>query len=108
MKHLFFLLLTCSLQGYGQSSGQIDFKEQMVKTVCCGVSIEARTIGDSMYKPKPDTLRATLIVYYDGPSSILHTKNGFVVRQAYKDLIYLDDRRRVIKKPVEVLTFKLK
>lgn len=100
MKHLFFLLLTCSMQGYGQEC-RCDRRNQY------GGSIGYQP-GYQVTPTPADTLRATLIVYYDGPSSILHTKNGFVVRQAYKDLIYLDDRKRVIKKPVEVLTYKLK
>jgi hypothetical protein len=60
------------------------------------------------YHPKPDTLRATLIVYFDNGRSILHTMPGFVVRQEFKDNIYLDDRKRVVKKPVEVFSYKLK
>lgn len=56
---------------------------------------------------KPDTLRATLIVYFDRGPAILHTKPGFVVRQFGKDEVYLDDRKRVIK-GLEVLTYKLK
>lgn len=58
--------------------------------------------------PKPDTLRCTLFVYYDRGPAIVHTKPGFVVMQDYKDNIYLDDRKKVIKSPLEVLTYKLK
>lgn len=54
--------------------------------------------------PTPDTIRATLIVYYDNGPAILHTKPGFVVRGE----IFLDDRKKVIKAPLEVLTYKIK
>jgi len=56
----------------------------------------------------PDTLRATLIVYHDSDNSIVHTMPGFVVREFVKDDVYLDDRKRLIKAPMEVLTYKLK
>lgn len=55
---------------------------------------------------KPDTLRATLIVYYDRGPAILHTKPGFVVRGERE--VYLDDRKRVIKSPLEVFSYMLK
>lgn len=55
---------------------------------------------------KPDTLRATLIVYYDNGPAILHTKPGFVVLG--KETVYLDDRKRVIKAPWQVFTYKVK
>lgn len=54
----------------------------------------------------PDTLRCTLIVYYDNGPAILHTKPGFVV--IGKSEIFLDDKKRVMKAPWEVLTYKLK
>lgn len=57
---------------------------------------------------KADTLRATLIVYYDKGPAILHTKPGFVIQQNWKDEIYLDDKKQVIKAPLEVLTYKLR
>lgn len=57
---------------------------------------------------KPDTLRVTLIVYYDRGPAILHTKPGFVVRQLGKEEVYLDDKLRVVKSPLEVLTYKIK
>jgi hypothetical protein len=55
----------------------------------------------------PDTLRATLIVYYDNGPAILHTKSGFVVRRS-RDEVYLDDKMKVIKAPWEVYGYKLK
>lgn len=95
MKHLLTLaLLTLSLTGTAQDT---------IKTAPDGTHYVVRAVA------KPDTLRATLIVYYDGTQpSVLHTKPGFVVRQAYKDNVYLDDRKKVIKAPIEVYSFKLK
>lgn len=61
---------------------------------------------DTFSQDKPDTLRATLIVYYDRGPAILHTKPGFVV--IGKDTVYLDDKKKVIKAPWEVLTYKIK
>jgi len=58
--------------------------------------------------PQSDTIRATLIVYYDNGPAILHTKPGFVVRQLNGSELYLDDKKKVIKAPLEVLTYKLK
>lgn len=57
---------------------------------------------------KPDTLRCTLIVYYDSGPAILHTKPGFVVRQWNMDDVYLDDRKKIIKAPWEVYGYKIK
>jgi len=58
---------------------------------------------------KSDTIRATLIVYYDGNGpAILHTKPGFVVQACYGVVTYLDDKKKIIKAPLEVLTYKLK
>jgi len=59
-------------------------------------------------RTNPDTLRATLIVYYDNGPAILHTKPGFVVRWWTGEELYLDDKKKVIKAPLEVLTYKLK
>lgn len=56
----------------------------------------------------PDTLRATLIVYYDSGPAILHTKQGYVVRRWGEDEVYLDEKRRVVKSPLEVFSYKLK
>lgn len=68
-------------------------------------SLNATIIEDRI---QPDTLRATLIVYYDKGPAILHTKPGFVVRRFMEIIGYLDDRKKVIKAPLEVLTYKLK
>lgn len=57
---------------------------------------------------KFDTLRATLIVYYDSGPAILHTKPGFVVTKGWSIDGYLDDKKRVIKAPWEVLTYRIK
>lgn len=59
---------------------------------------------DTVSHRTSDTLRCTLIVYYDNGPAILHTKPGFVVRGE----IFLDDRKKVIKAPWEVLTYKIK
>lgn len=56
---------------------------------------------------RPDTLRATLIVYYDRGPAILHTKPGFVV-WGDSEIVYLDDKKKVIKEPWEVWTYKIK
>jgi hypothetical protein len=62
-----------------------------------------------IFNNSPDTTRATLFVYYGGnTSSILHTKPGFVVRQVGKEEIYLDDRKTIIKTPLEVFSYKIK
>lgn len=57
---------------------------------------------------KPDTVRCTLIVYHDGRPSFVHTKAGYVVWQAFKDDVYLDEKKRVIKGNIVVLTYKVK
>lgn len=49
-----------------------------------------------------DTIRCTLIVYYDRGPATLHTKPGFVVIQAGKKDIYLDYKKRLIKPPLKV------
>lgn len=64
------------------------------------------TVKIQMYDPQPDTLRCTLIVYYDKGPAILHTKPGFVVRGERE--IYLDDKKARIKAPLEVFSYKLK
>ncbi len=65
-------------------------------------------IFDTTWTSKPDTLRATLIVYLSGGTlSILHTKPGFVVRQWAKDNVYLDDKKKVIKAPVVVYDYRV-
>lgn len=56
----------------------------------------------------PDTLRATLIIYYDRGPAILHTKPGFVVLRGGKEDVYLDDRKKEIKAPLEVWSYKIK
>lgn len=58
--------------------------------------------------PAPDTIRATLIVYYDRGPAILHTKLGYVVRKWGEEDVYLDDKKRVVKSPLEVFSYKLK
>ena len=58
---------------------------------------------------KQDTLRATLLVTYNGANmSIAHTKPGYVVRIGSHDKEFLDDRKKQIKAPVEVWKYKIK
>lgn len=58
---------------------------------------------------KPDTLRATLLVTYNGANmSIAHTKPGYVLRIGNRDIDFLDDRRKPIKAPVEVWNYKVR
>lgn len=104
MKHLLlFILFSGSLDGFSQAKND---------TTDLGKGVYMIRYKDSLvglYRhAKPDTLRATLIVYYDKGPAILHTKPGFVVRQLGKEEVYLDDRLRVVKSPLEVLTYKLK
>lgn len=101
MKKLFLIwIFSGSLDGFSQSTAKACYKHQIAY------------VGNNCYKceeeARPDTLRATLIVYYDRGPAILHTKPGFVVRKEFKDNVYLDDKKRVIKSPLEVLTYKLK
>lgn len=111
MKHLLlFFLFSGSLDGFSQVPDttqplrQFGTKGWSIKLP--DSSIKVLTMADFYPKPKPDTLRCTLIVYYDNGPAILHTKPGFVVRGERE--IYLDDRKRVIKAPWEVLTYKIK
>ncbi len=99
MKKLLLLwLFSCSLDGFSQ-----------VNTDKLYLWPDGKySVLDPGATYKIDTIRATLIVYHDGEASIVHTKAGFVVTQYGKDEIYLDDRQRVIKYPLEVLTYKLR
>ena len=91
MKHLLlFFLFSDSLNGFSQSVPMEYFRPK----------------GPDTLVVKPDTLRCTLIVYYDNGPAILHTKPGFVVRGERE--VYLDDKKKVIKAPWEVLTYKIK
>lgn len=77
----------------------------------CSLDCFCQDVVHSIYTPpddKPDTVRVTLIVYYDSGPAILHTKPGFVVKQYGKDDIYMDDKKKVIKAPLEVFSYKLK
>lgn len=129
MKHLLlFFLFSGSLDGFSQVSDstqplrQFDaskFGSPVMRTnevknidrLVLGKLVRTDTMGI-----KPDTLRATLIVYYDRGPAILHTKPGFVVRalrtaigsERYYNETFLDDKKKVIKAPWEVLTYKIK
>lgn len=81
-------------------SGSLDCFCQTTNTLRRSVFIEPDL--------SPDTLRATLIVYYDSGPAILHTKPGYVVRQWGEDEVYLDDKKRIVKSPLEVFSYKLK
>jgi len=107
MKHLLlFFLFSGSLDGFSQV---FDLRDTLSGRLVTGVIAVADPSN-------PDTLRATLIVYYDKGPAILHTKPGFVVRvlrtaigsERYYDEVYLDDKKRVVKAPWEVFSYKLK
>lgn len=69
------------------------------------------TLVNSVYREPdltPDTIRATLIVYYDRGPAILHTNPGYVVRKYGDEDVYLDDKKRIVKSPMEVFSYKLK
>jgi hypothetical protein len=109
MKKLLLLwIFSGSLDGFSQVDS-VKIHDQWLKgyTITPGDGLVA---GKLIWNDpqKPDTIRATLIVYHDGEASIVHTKAGFVVFQYDKDEVYLDDKQRVIKYPLEVLTYKLK
>jgi hypothetical protein len=113
MKRLLLLwLFSGSLDGFSQAdTGKIDLKAQGWKVTSASDGphlLSSRTVTWLTPVATTDTLRATLIVYYDSGPAILHTKPGFVVRQFAKEEIYLDDKKKVIKAPLEVLTYKLK
>jgi len=91
MKHLLLFFLF---------SGSLDSFSQAITTS------DSITWAYPIYY-SPDTLRATLIVYYDRGPAFLHTKPGFVVRRWGKDDVYLDDRKKVIRN-LEVFSYKLK
>lgn len=64
---------------------------------------------DIIKREVPDTLRATLLVTYNGANmSIAHTKPGYVVRIDGHDKEFLDDRKKRIKAPVEVWNYKIR
>jgi hypothetical protein len=114
MKHLLFLFIfSGSLDGFSQVVSTTQPLRQFDVTklpICYHNTPDCRCNSGTVVQfgePAPDTLRATLIVYYDNSPAILHTKPGFVVRQTGKDEVYLDDRKKVIKN-LEVLTYKLK
>lgn len=46
----------------------------------------------------PDTIRAILLVTL-APNGIAHARMGFVVRQPGKPVVYLDCRKRALKRP---------
>lgn len=91
-------------------SGSLDsFCQEKIDTIHLG-RLKLIFRNDTLYNQfvtptNPDTLRATLIVYFDNGPAILHTKPGFVVMG--KD-IYLDDKKRVVKAPWVVYGYKLK
>lgn len=108
MKQLLLIFLfSGSLDGFSQDggSGKID-----LPTFPPSRTGEVKVIDRLAWvvKSGTDTLRCTLIVYYDKGPAILHTKPGFVVRQFGKEEVYLDDKLRVVKSPLEVFSYKLK
>ena len=110
MKHLLlFFLFSGSLDSFSQS---VDTTQPLRQFDAdrWGISASDSSVRILMKADfyQPDTLRATLIVYHDGAASLVHTMPGFVVRQYGKDEIYLDDRMRLVKSPMEVLSYKLK
>lgn len=108
MKHILLLwLFSCSLDGFSQAIDSTQYLRQYKAWKKEGDTVYGGcTTGTSWLDP--DTLRCTMVIYYENGASILHTKSGFVVRQLNKENIYLDDRRRVIKSPVAVWGYKLK
>lgn len=95
IKHLIlFWLFSSSLDGFTQQSEAV---------YPAGPSyISWRYVSRDTVFITSDTIRCTLIVYYDRGPAILHTKPGFVVIQAGKKDIYLDDKKRLIKPPLKV------
>jgi hypothetical protein len=118
MKHLLLVFLfSGSLEGFSQTTdttlqlSQFDTSKWGSPVTNGSLSSKQVRSGSVEWRlpvSKPDTIRATLIVYYDRGPAILHTKPGFVVMRFDKDDVYLDDKRRVVKAPFEVLTYKLK
>lgn len=111
MKHLLlFFLFSGSLDGFNQVNADSLLKRCNTLIARCNKMVaemdeyEMKNL-DIKGVTNRDTLRCTLFVYYDRGPSIVHTKPGFVVKQSGKDDIYLDDRKRVIKAPLKVLTF---
>lgn len=118
MKHLLLVFLfSGSLDGFSQTVDTTQLLRQL-NTTMWGCPITSGSVGSKQLQSgsverqlpvsKPDTLRATLIVYYDRGPAILHTKPGFVVLRGGKEDVYLDDRKRVVKAPLEVFSYKLK
>jgi len=111
MKHILLLwLFSCSLAGFSQDIDSIRQIQRFAwkkegDTVYAGCTTGIAWYCDSSVVK--DTLRCTLFVYFPGGNSILHTKDGFVVRQNGRENIFLDDRKRRLK-GLEVLTFKIK
>ena len=113
MKHLLlFFLFSGSLDGFSQlpDTVQRQFDISKFGSPITSSSKGAQTIqvGTVEWRLpiKPDTLRCTLIVYYDRGPAFLHTKPGYVVRGEHE--VFLDDKKKIIKAPWEVLTYKLK
>lgn len=100
MKHLLLFIFF---------SGSLDTFSQVPKHLIV-INTDTFEIGKVVFNDvirRPDTLRATLIVYYDRGPAILHTKPGFVVWRD-DEIVYLDDKKKLIKAPWEVLTYKIK
>lgn len=95
MKHLLlFFLFSGSLDGFSQDTGYF---------LKAGKLIFVDSISTTT-----DTIRCTLIVYYDSGPAILHTKPGFMVRRFMEIVGYLDDKKRVIKAPWIVYDYRKK
>lgn len=113
-KILFFLLFSASLTTFSQAPdttqplNQFDIIKwgyPITDSVKVGtVDIKTWTFHEN----KADTVRATLIVYYDSGPAILHTKPGYVLFKGWSIDGYLDDKKRVIKAPWEVWSYKIK
>ena len=100
MKHILITVFSIlSLAGRAQDSNP-----DSALFRCCHIWPHGDTVAI-----KSDTIRAMLLVTYNGSNmSIAHTKPGYVVRVGSVDKLFLDDKKAVIKSPIEVWTYKLK
>lgn len=104
-KLLLFFIFSGSLDCFCQTTGTMRSLIIGPDTLIQGSD---GTFSIKRYEVKSDTIRATLIVYYDSGLAILHTKPGYVVRKLGEEEVYLDDKKRVVKSPLEVFSYKLK
>lgn len=93
LKRLFLIwIFSGSLDGFSQVYKIENDKEHVL------VQAPDGTFSIKRSEPKPDTLRAIMLVTLS-PNGIAHARMGYVVIFEGKEVVYLDCRKRALKRP---------